>query len=76
MNHHCTETERVLKTDSILLKDILNEDRILLRNTAKYWRPMKPRVTYGSWSEEKSMMGQAGTYPIFLWREKLKKLPR
>ena len=32
--------ERVLKTDSTLLKNILNEDRMLLRNTAKYWRPM------------------------------------
>ena len=33
-----------------------NEDRMMLRNTAKFWRKMKPRVTYGSWSQEKSMM--------------------
>ena len=44
MNHHCTATERVLKTDSTLLKDILNEDRMLLRKPGQV---LEANVTKG-----------------------------
>ena len=37
----------------------------------KYCKVLEANVTmgyiHGSWSQEKSMMGQAGTYSIFLW---------